>query len=98
MNLGAIPRGGKQQAKALKRRRYDFRGKRERKLCASDGATTTIARDLAHADPVGVRARIGSPARYRRRHGVPRKEIGRAHVNSSHSQISYAVFCLKKKK
>src|SRR2546430_13651630 len=26
-------------------------------------------------------------------------EIGRAHVlNSSHSQISYAVFCLKKKK
>src|SRR5205823_12698290 len=29
--------------------------------------------DLAHADPVGVRARIGSPARYRRRHGVPRK-------------------------
>src|SRR2546423_3100179 len=24
-------------------------------------------------------------------------EIGRAHVNSSHSQISYAVFCLKKK-
>src|SRR2546427_6788617 len=27
-----------------------------------------------------------------------RREIGRAHVNSSHSQISYAVFCLKKKK
>src|SRR2546427_274590 len=26
------------------------------------------------------------------------QEIGRAHVNSSHSQISYAVFCLKKKK
>src|SRR2546427_6872161 len=25
-------------------------------------------------------------------------EIGRAHLNSSHSQISYAVFCLKKKK
>src|SRR5256886_11492685 len=23
-------------------------------------------------------------------------QIGRAHVNSSHSQISYAVFCLKK--
>src|SRR3990167_10903600 len=29
----------------------------------------------------------------------PAAEIGRAHVlNSSHSQISYAVFCLKKKK
>src|SRR2546430_11837292 len=26
------------------------------------------------------------------------KEIGRARLNSSHSQISYAVFCLKKKK
>src|SRR2546428_5160954 len=26
------------------------------------------------------------------------EEIGRAHVNSSHDQISYAVFCLKKKK
>src|SRR5256884_5434583 len=25
-------------------------------------------------------------------------KIGRAHVYSSHSQISYAVFCLKKKK
>src|SRR3712207_9421151 len=25
-------------------------------------------------------------------------EIGRAHVNSSHANISYAVFCLKKKK
>src|SRR2546421_4872851 len=29
---------------------------------------------------------------------VRRSEIGRAHVNSSHDQISYAVFCLKKKK
>src|SRR2546430_11540491 len=27
--------------------------------------------------------------------GVYHAEIGRAHVNSSHSQISYAVFCLK---
>src|SRR2546430_8897742 len=26
------------------------------------------------------------------------REIGRARLNSSHSQISYAVFCLKKKK
>src|SRR5206468_10385143 len=30
--------------------------------------------------------------------GVPTVQIGRAHVNSSHDQISYAVFCLKKKK
>src|SRR5207253_7935149 len=35
------------------------------------------------------------------RHDAPRVavfEIGRAHVNSSHVAISYAVFCLKKKK
>src|SRR2546430_10963021 len=31
------------------------------------------------------------------RHGAGH-EIGRARLNSSHSQISYAVFCLKKKK
>src|SRR2546426_3660434 len=30
--------------------------------------------------------------------GAAAKEIGRAHVNSSHLVISYAVFCLKKKK
>src|SRR5256886_9663116 len=29
---------------------------------------------------------------------IAREQIGRAHVCSSHSQISYAVFCLKKKK
>src|SRR2546427_2250448 len=36
--------------------------------------------------------------RPRVKRGVADAEIGRAHVNSSHSQISYAVFCLKKKK
>src|SRR2546430_8162183 len=30
--------------------------------------------------------------------GIGQLEIGRARLNSSHSQISYAVFCLKKKK
>src|SRR2546427_9543551 len=40
----------------------------------------------------------------RARHGGERGELGRARdrkstrLNSSHSQISYAVFCLKKKK
>src|SRR3712207_7322671 len=39
-----------------------------------------------------------SPARAARPGGSSRK-IGRAHVlNSSHANISYAVFCLKKKK
>src|SRR5688572_19394345 len=46
---------------------------------------------------------------HRRHHRVPARKAGRRHINapqdrkstrlnSSHSQISYAVFCLKKKK
>src|SRR5688572_31092724 len=41
-----------------------------------------------------------TPRRLARRHlaGSARpEEIGRTRLNSSHSQISYAVFCLKKK-
>src|SRR5215813_14751641 len=38
------------------------------------------------------------PWRHRRSHLAARRKIGRAHVNSSHVRISYAVFCLKKKK
>src|SRR5690606_41539888 len=37
-------------------------------------------------------------ARFARPAVDPFDEIGRAHVNSSHVKISYAVFCLKKKK
>src|SRR2546427_7954407 len=46
--------------------------------------------------PRGVAATV--VVRADRTHADARSEIGRAHVNSSHSQISYAVFCLKKKK
>src|SRR5688572_32081531 len=35
---------------------------------------------------------------HRPRHGMPVKDRKSTRLNSSHSQISYAVFCLKKKK
>src|SRR6266478_8987640 len=52
---------------------------------------TTLFRSPAHADPAidRCRARAGERAR-----AGDRK---RTRLNSSHSQISYAVFCLKKK-
>src|SRR5688572_32488712 len=51
-----------------------------------------------HAAGRGARARVHLPRaarRLRARHAVDRKST---RLNSSHSQISYAVFCLKKKK
>src|SRR2546430_3341786 len=50
---------------------------------------------------VGGRLRRQPPSGSGPRPGTTRPEavqIGRARLNSSHSQISYAVFCLKKKK
>src|SRR2546430_6337434 len=43
------------------------------------------------------RAAHGSPGR-RRRHPCHPRDRKSTRLNSSHSQISYAVFCLKKKK
>src|SRR6266516_5199723 len=51
-------------------------------------ANLQIARDEAHA----LELQASWPERYLQ------FEIGRAHLNSSHRTISYAVFCLKKKK
>src|SRR5688572_31188760 len=56
-----------------------------------------------HALRRGVRARsdrhIGVRARRTARgHGLDRRDRKSTRLNSSHSQISYAVFCLKKKK
>src|SRR2546430_10789200 len=56
-----------------------------------------------HADAAGRGARGGSGpgaarARARRRRAVRRTDRKSTRLNSSHSQISYAVFCLKKKK
>src|SRR5438477_4737595 len=70
---------------------------------------TTLFR--SHPGSTGAGARVGREAApphvlsggrarglVRRSSSRDRHEIGRAHVNSSHMSISYAVFCLKKKK
>src|SRR5690349_24241256 len=58
---------------------------------------TTLFRSLdvaeVDAEPVGVRDhRVGRPAR------VEQQDRKSTRLNSSHVEISYAVFCLKKKK
>src|SRR2546430_14064577 len=75
----------------------------------NDTATTEIyTLSLHDALPISVRRRAGPVprARSRPRHRRPRRGARRGRgadrkstrLNSSHSQISYAVFCLKKKK
>src|SRR2546427_2086493 len=72
---------------------------------------TTLFRSLTQRDedlaPVGEPARIAAfPEAFVRRLDAPKVLIERyrerdrksTRLNSSHSQISYAVFCLKKKK
>src|SRR2546422_4933103 len=68
---------------------------------------TTLVRSLeAGADdyltkPFALRelvARLQALARRRPALTPARHQIGRAHVNSSHGYISYAVFCFEKKK
>src|SRR2546430_12655231 len=57
---------------------------------------TTLFR--SHVGQAGVDARVILGVDAESLGADARDEIGRAHVlNSSHSQISYAVFCLKKK-
>src|SRR2546430_13123700 len=53
-------------------------------------------RESGPADPGGAGARPARPWSIRRRGGGGDRKSTR--LNSSHSQISYAVFCLKKKK
>src|SRR2546427_4989963 len=55
---------------------------------------TTLFRSL----PAGDHGAVGRPSDGRLRHGAERGDRKSTRLNSSHSQISYAVFCLKKKK
>src|SRR2546428_2092374 len=52
------------------------------------------------ARPAARRARLQQlhPARHHARGGGDRRDRKSTRLNSSHDQISYAVFCLKKKK
>src|SRR5256886_11078073 len=67
-------------------RATDFGDQRDRVLVKSDGSTTYLCNDIAyHRDKLERGWE----------HLIDRKST---RLNSSHSQISYAVFCLKKKK
>src|SRR2546427_9180181 len=67
---------------------------------------TTLFRSYRSTQPVAARSFAASPTRWKM--SPPRTSSGSAsgigrrseeqRLNSSHSQISYAVFCLKKKK
>src|SRR2546430_10321149 len=66
----------------------------------NDTATTEIyTLSLHDALPISVAPTVRPPRRRRRRRARPRAHPDRksTRLNSSHSQISYAVFCLKKK-
>src|SRR3712207_7005406 len=51
-----------------------------------------------HPPPRRVGLRVGRLQSVLRPGGVPRKDRKSTRLNSSHANISYAVFCLKKKK
>src|SRR5205085_3612496 len=80
-------------------------GDRVRAVARAGARRAELALEHRHAArgaraPDAVQGQGAAPGE--RARGAPelsRSQIGRAHVlNSSHSQISYAVFCLKKKK
>src|SRR2546427_6808898 len=73
----------------------------ERELGSGGMATVYVAEDLKYHRTVAVKvlrpelASVLGPDRFLREVEIDRKST---RLNSSHSQISYAVFCLKKKK
>src|SRR5688572_31858788 len=63
------------------------------------GSPAAHRRLLGALAPHAARRRLGGAARRRPRADVRRaRDRKSTRLNSSHSQISYAVFCLKKKK
>src|SRR3712207_8499174 len=73
-----------------------FRSKTEEAKCAvSLTMAHKIGRTLDGFEEGGPFGHVSSPRHRRRRHRRDRKST---RLNSSHANISYAVFCLKKKK
>src|SRR2546430_10239581 len=66
----------------------------------SDGFTCSLAALIAAFPVVTTFTRTGKRGRPRKPRCEPHPDLDRksTRLNSSHSQISYAVFCLKKKK
>src|SRR2546430_5653930 len=72
-------------------------------LFRSQGAVDPGGRSRSRSPLVGARAARAGPQLRGRTHGAGERGACRVdrkstRLNSSHSQISYAVFCLKKKK
>src|SRR3712207_7473295 len=66
-------------------------------ICTQAG--TELVYDFGGFDPMYYRMRYDTPAATELAELVLKVKIGRAQrLNSSHANISYAVFCLKKKK
>src|SRR5438477_5926545 len=63
-------------------------------------STLFRSRGLREGGPAGLRLQPAVPERRRHRHGLlpPARDRKSTRLNSSHMSISYAVFCLKKKK
>src|SRR3712207_7068564 len=63
-------------------------------ICGRRGRRPTAGRGRGRAAAGGA----GAPADPARRRGSPGRDRKSTRLNSSHANISYAVFCLKKKK
>src|SRR2546427_2125110 len=72
-----------------------FRSLREGVARRARGGATQLGEDPEHAD--GPLARVGDERQVEHA-DRPERDRKSTRLNSSHSQISYAVFCLKKKK
>src|SRR2546427_12192999 len=67
-------------------------------LSLHDALPISSPRGAATLPPTGTRHTPGGRRRPRAAGGRTRRDRKSTRLNSSHSQISYAVFCLKKKK
>src|SRR3712207_7092556 len=70
-------------------------GQRGQRLAGAGAARREPAAGVVHPPAGRSRGGRGAHARRTRRSGLDRKST---RLNSSHANISYAVFCLKKKK
>src|SRR5688572_32053657 len=64
---------------------------------SSRGSTRARSRRTTHSGTRGAAERLRAMSPAGRRHGRSGGDRKSTRLNSSHSQISYAVFCLKKK-
>src|SRR5690625_2368197 len=71
---------------------------RQHLILSDPGADLQVAPLRTRLHQLDVEAQLGPQARARRPGGDQREDRKSTRLNSSHVAISYAVFCLKKKK